>query len=430
MVFRDSWPEETLKTALVRSANLGANQNGSEAFDVSQIRVAIVHDWLPLYAGAERVLEQILHIFPQGDLFSMIDFIPAKQRGFLLNKPVRTSFVQKLPYAKSLYRAYLPIMPLAIEQFDMAGYDLIISSSYAVAKGVITGPDQLHICYCHSPMRYAWDMQNQYVGVGGRGIIGTARAWIQRALLHYIRLWDVRTSHGVNEFVANSAFIARRIQKVYRRSSTVIHPPVDTDAFQLNDASREDYFLTASRMVPYKKIDLVVKAFSAMPDKKLVVVGDGPDFQKIAALAGPNVQLVGHQSFESLKNYLRKARAFVFAAEEDFGITSVEAQACGTPVIAYGKGGSRETVIPGRTGLFFLEQTPESLVAAVQQFENQSANFVPREIRKHAEQFSIPEFRDAFAAFVKCEWQKFHAEATKLPVRMSRLGSQSHLRTY
>ena len=228
-------------------------------------RIAIIHDWLPLYGGAERVLEQIIQIFPEAELFSMVDFIPAGQRGFLLDKPVRTSFIQKLPFVKKIYRSYLPLMPLAVEQFDMAGYDLVISSSYAVAKGVITGPNQLHICYCHSPIRYAWDLQHQYVHE--RGIFGKVRAWVQRAGLHYIRLWDLRTAHGVDHFVANSAFVARRITKVYGRRATVIHPPVETSAFTLNEGKRENYYLTASRMVPYKKVDLIVKAFNAMPEK-------------------------------------------------------------------------------------------------------------------------------------------------------------------
>jgi glycosyltransferase involved in cell wall biosynthesis len=394
------------RVAVFSNANVDRREiNLSEIFN---LRVAIVHDWLPLYGGAERVLEQIIRVFPAADLFSVVDFIPEGQRDFLFGKPVQTSFVQKLPFVKSQYRNYLPLMPLAIEQFDLSGYDLVISSSYAVAKGVITGPDQLHICYCHSPMRYAWDMQNQYVQ--GRGILGTLRAWLQRALLHYIRLWDVRTAHGVNEFIANSTFIARRIQKVYRRDSTVINPPVDIGAFKVNEGEREDYYVTASRLVPYKKIDLIVKAFSLMPDRRLVVIGDGPEFQKIKALAGDNVTLLGHQTFEMLQKHLRNARAFIFAAEEDFGIAPVEAQACGTPVIAFGKGGVRETVVAGTTGLFFNEQTPESLIMAVNEFETVCGAFKPAEIRKHSEQFSNVAFRSMFAAFVECAWKQFQAE--------------------
>ncbi len=371
-------------------------------------RVAIIHDWLPLYGGAERVLEQIIQIFPEADLFSMVDFIPAGERGFLQDKPVRTSFIQKLPFVKKIYRSYLPLMPLAVEQFDMAGYDLVISSSYAVAKGVITGPNQLHICYCHSPIRYAWDLQHQYVHE--RGFLGKVRAWVQRALLHYVRMWDLRTAHGVDYFVANSAFVARRISKVYGRRATVIHPPVETKAFKLNEGKRENFYLTASRMVPYKKVDLIVRAFNAMPEKKLLVIGDGPEFQKVKALAGGNITLLGRQSFDALANYMERARAFIFAAEEDFGIMPLEAQACGTPVIALGRGGAKETIIDSKTGLFFPEQTPNSLCAAVEKFEAMSDQFVPAELRRHAERFSIVEFRNRFANFVADRWNRFRTE--------------------
>lgn len=300
-------------------------------------RVAIVHDWLTVYAGAERVLEQMLLALPQADLYSLVDFVPEDARGFLGGRRARTSFLQRLPRARTHYRSYLPLMPLAVEQFDLSGYDLVISSSHAVAKGVLTGPDQLHLCICYSPIRYAWDLQHQYLEESGltRGVKGAAA----RLLLHYVRLWDARTANGVDDFIAISGFIARRIQKVYRRDATVIYPPVDTDGFALRP-DKEDFYLTASRLVPYKKIDLIVEAFSALPDRRLVVIGDGPEMAKVRAKAGPNVQLLGYQPFSVLKDHLQRARAFVFAAEEDFGIVPLEAQACGTPVIAYGKGGS------------------------------------------------------------------------------------------
>ena len=326
-------------------------------------------------------------------LFSVLDFIPDGQRGFLLDKPVKTSFVQKLPMARSQYRNYLPLMPLAIEQFDLSKYDIIISSSYAVAKGVITGPDQLHICYCHSPMRYAWDMQNQYVG--GRGLVGTMRAWLQRALLplHTVVRTCAHLHHGVNEFVSNSSFIARRIQKVYRRTATVIHPPVNTAAFKVNMGQRGDYYMTASRMVPYKKIDMIVKAFAQMPDKKLVVIGDGPEFQKIKAIAGNNVILLGYQNFDALHaECMRKARAFIFAAEEDFGIAPVEAQACGTPVIAFGKGGARETVIEKKQGFSSWNRQPQSIVEAITEYEKARLTFSKPESKfEHTLNISLPQ---------------------------------------
>ncbi len=382
-----------------------ARTNGlsQDAASVEGRRIAVVHDWLPVYAGAERVLEQILNVYPEADIFSLLDFIPEGQRGFLQNKPVTTSFIQRLPGARKKYRSYLPIMPLAVEQLDVSGYDLVISSSYAVAKGVITGPDQLHVCYCHSPIRYAWDMQNQYLSEAG---LTGFRGMFARMLLHYMRMWDLRTSHGVNTFIANSQFISRRIRKVYGRESAVIYPPVDTNTFSPN-GSKNDFYLTVSRMVPYKRVDLIVEAFSKMPDKQLVVIGDGPDFKKIKALAGPNVEMLGYQYPESLVGYMQHARAVVFAAEEDFGIVPVEAQSCGTPVIAFGKGGVTETVIPGETGVFFQEQTVESLCDAVRDFEANRGRICPERCRRHADRFSVARFRQQFEAFVEREWAAF-----------------------
>ena len=377
------------------------------SLNFATLRVAVVHDWLPLYGGAERVLEQILKVFPDADLFSLLDFVPVADRAFLQNKKVHTSFIQKLPRLKQNYRSYLPLMPLAIEQFDLSAYDIIISSSYAVAKGVLTGPDQLHICYCHSPIRYGWDMQGQYLSqmnVGGMG------KWLARVLLHYIRLWDLRTSHGVNEFIANSAFVARRIRKVYGRESNVIHPPVDTEAFTpLPQGEREDYYLTVSRLVGYKKTGMIIEAFAGMPDKKLVVIGDGPDFRKMQKMLPANVTLTGRQSNEVILDAMRRARALVFAAEEDFGIVPLEAQACGTPVIAFGKGGVTETILPGETGLFFYEQTAECLQDAVHEFESMKEGFCPTRCRQNAERFSIERFRNEFAAFVQSAWASFQA---------------------
>ncbi len=367
-------------------------------------RVAIVHDWLPLYGGAERVLEQVLNVFPEADIFSIVDFIAADERGFLRNKPVTTSFVQRLPWARTRYRSYLPLMPIAVEQFDLASYDLVISSSYAVAKGVITGPEQLHICYCHSPVRYAWDLEREYLRSAGldRGI----RGLLARALLHYIRIWDVRTVHGVDHFIANSKFVGGRIRKFYARTSTVIHPPVDTERFR-PVGERNDYYLTASRFVPYKKIDVIVEAFARMPARTLVVVGDGPDFKKIKGRAGENVKMLGALPHGKLVDLMQRARAFVFAAKEDFGIVPVEAQACGTPVIAFGEGGVTESVLDGETGIFFDEQTPQSIVAAVEEFER--LEFDPAVIRAHAERFAPARFRRELSGFVEAKWAEFRS---------------------
>lgn len=359
------------------------------------MKVALIHDWLVTYAGAERVLEQILQVFPDADVFSLIDFLPEDQRKFLRGKTVTTSFVQRLPQVRTKYRQYLPLMPLAVEQFDLSGYDLVVSSSHAVAKGVLTGPDQLHVSYVHTPIRYAWDLQHQYLKESGldRGLKGMAA----RGILHYIRNWDYRTANGVDHFIANSRFIARRIWKVYRREAAVIYPPVDVEAYSLG-GEKQDFYLTASRMVPYKKMDLIIEAFNEMPEKTLLVVGDGPDFGKLRSRAGKNVTLLGYQPADNLKRYMQQARAFVFAAEEDFGITPVEAQACGTPVIAFGRGGASETIrglgAETPTGLFFTEQTVGSLVAAIALFEKEGGIIKPSDCRANALRFSPDRFRE------------------------------------
>ena len=373
---------------------------------ISDARIAVVHDWLPVYAGAERVLEQILTTVPQADLFSLIDFLPENQRTFLNGKQVNTSFFQKLPFARSKYRNYLPLAPLAIEQFDLRSYDIVVSSSYVVAKGALTAADQLHISYVHSPMRYAWDLHFQYLKDGklDRGVKGM----LARLIMHYMRLYDSASADRVDVFVANSRNVARRIWKTYRRPSTIIYPPVDTESFTLQ-REKESYYVTASRLVPYKRVDLIVEAFSQMPDKELMVIGDGPEYKKIASLAGPNVTMLGYQPHEVMKHYMQRAQAFIFAAEEDFGIVPVEAQACGTPVIAYGRGGVTESVLPGETGVFFYEQTTKSLKEAVRAFENIRSHFDPEHIRRNAERFSVERFRREFSQLIEREYSTFRA---------------------
>jgi glycosyltransferase involved in cell wall biosynthesis len=366
------------------------------------MKVAIVCDWLVTYAGAERVVEQMLKVYPEADLFAVVDFLSEGSRDFIMNKPVTTTFVQNMPKAKSHYRTYLPFMPVAIEQLDLSSYDLVISSSHCVAKGVLTGPNQIHISYVHSPIRYAWDLQHQYLKEAG--LTNGLKSMIARAILHYMRIWDTRTSNGVDYFLANSHFIAKRIWKCYRRDAEVIYPPVNIDKFEFSD-KKEDYYVTASRMVPYKKMDLIVEAFSHMPDKKLVVIGTGPDFEKIKKKAGSNVSLLGFAPDKVLREKMQHAKAFVFAAEEDFGITPVEAQACGTPVIAYGRGGSLETVRglgikDEPTGVFFNKQSIESVKAAVEKFEEQADKISYQNCRKHAEQFSEEIFREQFKKYV------------------------------
>jgi len=392
------------------------------------VKVAIVHDWLVVNGGAERVLAQMIDCFPHADVYSLVDFL--EDRSCLRGRPVQTSFIQKMPFAKTKYRGYLPLFPLAIEQFDLSAYDIILSSSYAVAKGVLNGPDQLHVSYVHSPVRYAWDLQHQYLKESG--LAHGVKSVLARMLLHYIRNWDARSANGVDLIAANSHFVARRIRKVYRRMSTVIYPPVDVDQLTLCTA-KDNFYLTASRLVPYKRIDLIVEAFSRTPERKLVVIGDGPEMAKIRALAGPNVTLLGYQPFEVLHDHLQRAKGFVFAAEEDFGISPVEAQACGTPVIAYNKGGVRESVraMPsGRpTGLFFNEQTPESLLIALARFEAMPAgSFDPLACRTNAERFSAEQFRSSLVRYVMDGYQRLQVELEmpmdkKVMPSITRMGS-------
>jgi glycosyltransferase involved in cell wall biosynthesis len=372
------------------------------------MKIAIVHDWLVTYAGAERVLEQMLNCYPEADLFSLVDFLPQGGRSFIKEKAVTTSFIQKLPKARTKYRSYLPLMPLAIEQFDLSGYDLVLSSSHAVAKGVLVGPDQLHVCMCYSPIRYAWDLQFQYLRESN--LESGVKSWLARWLLHKVRLWDVRTANGVDHFIAISHFIERRIEKVYRREASVIYPPVDVYGFTFQP-NKENFYLTASRMVPYKKMPMIVEAFSFMPDKRLVVIGDGPEFEKCKAVAGPNVTLMGWQPFDVLKDHMQRAKAFIFAAEEDFGITPLEAQACGTPVIAFGKGAVLETVrgldAESPTGVFFNEQTPASIHSATEIFEKASIRIKPSACRENVMRFSPQRFQSEFSDFVEKAWINF-----------------------
>ncbi len=373
-------------------------------------KIALIHDWFVTFAGSERVIEQILQVFPNADLFALIDFMPTPDRDFLQGKPVRTSFLQTFPFLnKKNYRNFLPFMPLAIEQLDLSTYDIIITNCHAVSKGVITGPEQLHIGYVHSPMRYAWDMQNDYLAVSG---IKSLKALLARSILHYIRIWDSTAANRPDVLFGNSGFICRRIEKIYRRKAEILYPPVNTGAFALR-AEKEDFYLAASRLVPYKRIDLIVDAFAQMPDKKLVVIGDGPESRKLQSLNLPNVTWLGFQPNDVLRDYMQRARAFIFAAREDFGIIPLEAQACGTPVIAFGEGGVRETVVgierENPTGVFFREQTVESLQSAILEFERNLNLFRPSTCRANAERFSNERFRREIREIVEQAWQKFQA---------------------
>ncbi len=368
------------------------------------MRIAIVHDWLVGYAGGERVLEQIIACYPSADLFCVVDFVPPEQRGFLSGRPVTPSFIQRLPLARRHYRSYLGLMPLAVEQFDLGAYDVVISSSHAVAKGVITGPDQPHISYVHSPMRYAWDQQHQYLRQSrtDRGLKGAYARW----LLSRLRQWDVRTANGVDAFIANSHYIARRIRKAYRREAEVIPPPVDTELFQPG-GERGEAFLVASRQVPYKRIDLIAAAFARMPDLRLVISGAGPEHGRIREAAGgvANVGFLDPCAPAEMAARMQAARGFVFAGEEDFGIVMAEAQACGTPVIALDRGGAREIVAgsgtSAPTGVLFSEQSVEGVMAGVREFLAIEAHITASGCRASAKRFSIENFRRDFTAAVE-----------------------------
>jgi len=358
------------------------------------MKVAVVHEWLYVWGGAEQVLATILELFPEADLFAVVDFLNDANRAKIGGRHARTTFVQKLPWARKHLEVYLPLMPLAVEQFDLSAYDLIISSSHAVSKGVITGPDQLHLSYVYSPMRYAWDLQHQYLKLGGldHGIRGVAA----RLIFHYLRLWDVRTHYGVDQFACDSAFVARRIRKCYQRDAEVIYPSVDIGRLPFAEV-KEDFYLAASRLMPYKRIDLVVDAFRQMPDRRLIVIGDGPDFKALQRSAPDNVTLLGHVSDEVLHDHLARARAFIFAAQEDFGILPIEAQACGTPVLAFARGGACETVRgPDRerpTGMFFNEQTADAIVDIIRVFERADVRIEASACRENAERFSPSRFK-------------------------------------
>ncbi len=370
-------------------------------------KYALVHEWLTPDAtgGSELVVREILnHIDAQ--LYALIDFESSNPESYLYKRQIGTSMLQYLPKAKTGVQKYLPLLPLAIEQLDLRQHDVILSSSHAVAKGILTTPDQLHICYCHSPMRYAWDLTFDYLRESklGAGMTG----WLTRYILHRLRQWDVISANRVDYFIANSAHTARRIWRCYRRDATVIYPPVNTEDFPFL-SQKEDFYLTVSRLVSYKQVTLIVKAFNKL-QKPLVIIGTGPDMDKILKIAEPNIKILGWQPDDMVKKYMASARGFVYAACEDFGIALVEAQACGTPAIAYGGGGALETVRDIRfhgdtgTGIFFPKQTEASLIEAVETFEAKAGKFNPEYAKEHAAQFSKQMFASRYLNFVHtCE---------------------------
>lgn len=369
------------------------------------MKVAIVQEWLVTVGGSDKVVKAILDIFPDADIYTLVAKKEVCDELGIPWEKVHTSFIQKMPLGTKKHRAYLPLFPFAIEQFDLRGYDVVISSSHCVAKGVLTKADQLHICYCHSPIRYCWDMYNEYLEEShlDKGF----KSWLVRLMLHPIRQFDAIAGSRVDYYISNSDYVGQRIRKTYRRKATTIHPNIDISNFELcND--KQEYYLASSRLVAYKKIDTIIEAFNQMSDKKLVVIGGGPNLEAYRKLAKDNVTVMGYQPFDVLKDKMQHAKAFVFAADEDFGMIPIEAQSCGTPVIAYGHGGSLETVNGGKTGLFFYEQTPEAIVEAVNKFEAMGSKpFAPADCRQWAEGFSEERFKRKIKEFVEEKYEEF-----------------------
>ncbi len=367
-----------------------AIQSGALRFSVP--RVAIVHYWLLTMRGGERVVERILRQFPQADIFTHV-YDPARLSGSLRAANVTTTFIDRLPMAKRFYQYYLPLMPMALEELDLSGYDLVISSEAGPSKGVITSPSSTHICYCHSPMRYLWD---QYPGY--KQAANPVARLAMPYMYHRLRQWDVSSANRVDGFVANSRFIRDRIRKVWRRESEVIHPPVETDLFEpTTDVGNE--FLWVGQMVPYKRPDIAVEAFNAS-GLPLLMVGQGQMLGALKAMAKPNVRFIDRLDFPTLRRTYAQARAFVMTAEEDFGIAPVEAMASGRPVIAYGRGGALDSVVEGRTGIFFDRQDAQSLQAAVERFADFEKHFEAIDCVAHARLFAPAEFDRKFAQFV------------------------------
>ncbi len=359
--------------------------------------------------GGEKVLEVFCEIFPQADIFTLL-YVPGSVSDIIANRKIKTSFIQKLPATKKHYRTMLPLFPLAVESFNLEGYDLVLSSSHCVAKGVMTAPNTPHISYIHTPMRYVWDMYHEYFGEK-RGIKGKAIS----VAAHYLRMWDASSSGRVDYFISNSRHVARRVEKYYRRLSTVIYPPVECGRFRILP-SPGDYYLIVSAFAPYKRIDLAIEAFNVL-GLKLKVIGTGPEEEKLRKMAHGNVEFLGWKTDSEIADYYAGCRALIFPGEEDFGIVPLEAMSSGRPVIAYGKGGALETVLPltdapgnggySPTGIFFHEQTHQALVEAVREFEKSMAAFDPVSIRRHAMSFDRTLFKEKVRVYVSVKYDEF-----------------------
>lgn len=367
------------------------------------MRVAIVHYWLVNMRGGEKVIEALCELYPQADIYThVVD--RAQLSPLIARHAIRTSFISRLPNARRWYQKYLPFMPMALEELDLRGYDLVISSESGPAKGVVVSPETLHVCYCHTPMRYVWDMYHDYAER-----LGSITRFIIRPLIHYLRLWDYAAAARVDHFIANSEYVAARIRKHYRREATVIHPPVEADSFACSE-QREDYYLMVGQLVAYKKTDIAVEAFSRM-GKRLRVIGDGEELKALREQAGPSVEILGRQPFAEIQRHYAGCRALIFPGVEDFGIVPLEAMASGRPVIAFAKGGALETVVDGVTGLFFHEQSVDSLIAAIEKYEALEQNFDPAAIRAHAERFDKQHFKQRISQQIQT-WMEPYGHST------------------
>lgn len=366
------------------------------------MKVAIVHDWLVTNAGAEKVLRALINIYPEADIFSLVDFLDQNQREEILcGRGAKTSFIQKLPFAKNHFRNYFFLFPTAIESFDLKSYDLIISSSWAVAKGVKKHKHQLHISYCYTPIRYAWDLYDEYTKS-----LKQPKKIIVQATLAYIRKWDIKTLQRVDYFIADSIFVQERIKRIYDRDSIVIYPPVETQKFTFKEP-KEDFYLTASRLVPYKKTKLIVEAFNEIGDKKLVVIGSGEEYEAIKRVAKANISVLGFCEDKVLIDYMQRAKAFIYAAVEDFGIVPIEAMACGTPLIALNQGATAETLKDGISGIHFEKQTKEEIIKAISRFEE--TIFDLKAISKDTQKYALQRFQDEIKSFIDITLRTFYA---------------------
>ncbi len=357
------------------------------------MKVAIIHYWFVNMRGGEKVVEALLDLYPQADIYTHV-YDPASVSEKIQQRVVATTFIQNLPWAKKYYQSYLPLMPIALEQLDLRDYDLILSSESGPAKGVMTSPDALHICYCHSPMRYLWDMYHDY---------REKTSWLKRLLMpllsHYLRLWDLATASRVDYFVANSTFVQKRIKKFYRRKSEVIYPPVNVEEFYLAEKVGS-FYLMVGQLVSYKNTRLAVEAFNEN-GKSLVIIGSGEELEMLKGIAADNVSLLGYQDFETIKYHYAHCKALIFPGVEDFGMVPVEAMASGRPVIALGKGGALDTVIDGVTGVLFKKPSVLCLNSAIEQFEQQYTKFNPQKIQNHAIQFDHSVFINRINTMVK-----------------------------